>query len=181
VVEQRIDHYQVHKIDTCEAIDGLDALGKLGQLIKILKEYVDCFAWNYNEIPGLSCDLVEHRLPIKPGCKPYKQPRRNFNPDIYDRMKEEINRLPDAKFIKPCRYADWISNIVPVGKKEQRNFEFVLILEISIKRLLKMNILCLYPTFLLILHIDIEYLAFLMVMLVTIKSLWPKRISPKRL
>jgi hypothetical protein len=56
-LEQRIDHYRAHKIDTCEAIDDLDDLGKLGQLIKILKEFVDCFAWNYNEMPGLSCDL----------------------------------------------------------------------------------------------------------------------------
>jgi hypothetical protein len=113
------------------------------ELIKILKEYVDCFAWNYNEMPGLSRNLVEHKLPIKPGFQPYKQPRRNFNPDIYDRVKEEINWLLDAKFITPCRYADWISNIVPVEKKEQRNFMFALILEISIKQLLNMNILCL--------------------------------------
>jgi hypothetical protein len=42
------------------------------ELIKILKEYVNCFAWNYNEMPGLSRDLVEHKLPIKPGFKPYK-------------------------------------------------------------------------------------------------------------
>jgi hypothetical protein len=113
------------------------------ELIKILKEYVDCFAWNYNDMPGLSHDLVEHKLPIKHGFKSYKRPRRNFNPDIYDRVKEEINKLLDAKFIRPCRYAEWISNIVPVEKKEQRNFVFALILEILIKQLLKMNILCL--------------------------------------
>jgi hypothetical protein len=95
---------------------NLDPMFKL-KLINILKEYVDCFAWNYNEMPGLSRDLVEHKLPIKPGFKPYKQPRRNFNPDIYDRVKEEINRELDAKFIRPCRYANWISNIVPFEKK----------------------------------------------------------------
>jgi hypothetical protein len=61
--------------------------------------------------------LVEHKLPIKPSFKPYKQPRTNFNPDIYDRVKEEISQLFDAKFIRPCRYADWISNIVPFQKK----------------------------------------------------------------
>jgi hypothetical protein len=33
---------------------------------------------------GLSLDLVEQCLPIKPSFKPYKQPRRDFNPDIYD-------------------------------------------------------------------------------------------------
>jgi hypothetical protein len=89
-------------------------------LIKLLKEYVDYFAWNYNEMSGLSRDLVEHRLLIKLGFRPYKQPRRNFNPDIYDRMKEEVNRLLDAKFIRPCRYADWISKIVPVEKKRTK-------------------------------------------------------------
>ena len=39
-------------------------------LIKLLKEYVDCFAWEYSEMPGLSRDLVEHRLPIKAGFRP---------------------------------------------------------------------------------------------------------------
>jgi hypothetical protein len=32
-------------------------------------------------------------------------------------VKEAVNRLLDAKFIRPCRYADWISNIVPVEKQ----------------------------------------------------------------
>jgi hypothetical protein len=87
-------------------------------LIKLLKEYADYFAWEYSEMPGLSHDLVEHRLPIKAGFKPYKQPARCFNPSIYDRIKEEVNRLLDASSIRSCRYADWISNIVPVEKKD---------------------------------------------------------------
>ena len=47
-------------------------------------------------MPGFSRDLVEHRLPIKAGFRPYKQPARRFNPSIYDRIKEEINRFLDA-------------------------------------------------------------------------------------
>ena len=35
-------------------------------LINLLKEYVDCFAWEYSEMPGLSRDLVEHRLRLRP-------------------------------------------------------------------------------------------------------------------
>jgi len=42
-------------------------------------------------MPGLSPDLVEHRLPIKAGFKPYKQLARLFNSSIYDRIQEEIN------------------------------------------------------------------------------------------
>jgi len=112
-------------------------------LVNLLKEYVDCFAWEYHEMPGLSRDLVEHRLPIKAGFRPYKQPVRHFNPIIYDRIKTEINRLLNAGFIRSCRYADWISNIEPVEKKDSGKIECALILEILIKLLPKMNILCL--------------------------------------
>jgi hypothetical protein len=37
-------------------------------------------------------------------------------------VKEEVNRLLDAKFIRPSRYANKISNIVPVEKKGTKKF-----------------------------------------------------------
>jgi hypothetical protein len=42
------------------------------EMIGLLKEYSDCFAWNYTEMPGLSREIVEHRLPIKSGFRPFK-------------------------------------------------------------------------------------------------------------
>jgi hypothetical protein len=67
-------------------------------------------------MPGLSRELVEHRLPIKAGFRPYKQGARNFKPEIVGRVREEVDRLLEARFIQPCHYADWVSNIVPVQK-----------------------------------------------------------------
>jgi hypothetical protein len=32
-------------------------------------------------------------------------------------VKKEVDRLLQAGFIEPCRYTDWVSNIVPVEKK----------------------------------------------------------------
>lgn len=46
------------------------------ELIKLLKGYQDCFAWDFLEMPGLNRSIVEHRLPIKPGHWPFKQPQR---------------------------------------------------------------------------------------------------------
>jgi hypothetical protein len=43
-----------------------------GRVLELLKEFADCFAWTYTEMHGLSKELVEHRLPIKRGFKPYK-------------------------------------------------------------------------------------------------------------
>jgi hypothetical protein len=71
-------------------------------IIKLLRNYIDCFAWNYREMPDLSRELVEHWLPIKTGFKSYKQPARRFNPIIHDRVKEEVERLHNAGFIQPC-------------------------------------------------------------------------------
>jgi hypothetical protein len=51
------------------------------ELIKLLKEYKDCFAWDYSEMPGLDRSIVEHRLPIKPGYRTYKQPPRKIYKD----------------------------------------------------------------------------------------------------
>jgi hypothetical protein len=68
-------------------------------------------------MPGLSRELVEHRLPIKFGLRPYKHPARRFNLIIHDQVKKEVARLLDAGFIQPCRYAVWVSNIVSMEKK----------------------------------------------------------------
>ena len=31
------------------------------ELVKLLKEYKDCFAWEYYEIPDLDRSIIEHR------------------------------------------------------------------------------------------------------------------------
>jgi hypothetical protein len=46
------------------------------ELVKLLKEYKDCFAWEYYDMPGLDRSIVEHRLPIKPGYRPFQQSAR---------------------------------------------------------------------------------------------------------
>ena len=42
------------------------------EIIQLLKEFKDCFAWDYDEIPNLDRRLVELQLSIKPGKKPVK-------------------------------------------------------------------------------------------------------------
>ena len=87
------------------------------KVISLLKEFKDCFAWDYNEMPGLSRNLVEHKLPMKDGAKPVKQTPRRFAPAVVSKIKEEIERLLKSKFIQTARYVEWLANIVPVLKK----------------------------------------------------------------
>ena len=57
------------------------------QLISLLKEYVDVFAWSYQDMPGLDTDIVEHKLPLKPECPPVKQKLRRTHPDMAVKIK----------------------------------------------------------------------------------------------
>jgi hypothetical protein len=41
--------------------------------IALLKEYSDCFAWDYIEMRGLDRSIVEHQLPLRKGFRPFQQ------------------------------------------------------------------------------------------------------------
>ena len=91
-----------------------------GPMIALLKEYPDCFAWDYTEMPGLDRSIIEHRLPLKKGFRPFQQRARQMKAEILAEVKKEIEKMLKAGFIRPCRYAEWISSIVPVEKKDGR-------------------------------------------------------------
>jgi hypothetical protein len=82
------------------------SLAHKDSIIKLFRDYFDCFTWNYCEMPDFSRELVEYWLPIKSGFRSYKQPARRFNLIIHNRVKEEVERLLDAGFIRSCRYTE---------------------------------------------------------------------------
>jgi len=43
------------------------------KLISLIKEYIDVFAWSYEDMSGLDPQVVMHHLNIKPDAKPVKQ------------------------------------------------------------------------------------------------------------
>jgi hypothetical protein len=51
-------------------------------MIALLKEYEDCFAWDYTEMPGLDRSIVEHRLPLKKGFRPFQQRARQMKAEV---------------------------------------------------------------------------------------------------
>jgi hypothetical protein len=90
------------------------------EMIALLKEYRDCFAWDYTEMPGLDRSIVEHRLPLKKGFRPFQQRARQMKAEVLEEVKKEVEKMLDAGFIRLCRYAEWISSMVPVQKKDGR-------------------------------------------------------------
>jgi hypothetical protein len=89
-------------------------------MITLLKEYADCFAWDYTEMPGLDRSIVEHRLPLKSGFCPFQQRACQMKADVLIEVKKEVEKMLEAGFIRACRYVEWISSVVPVQKKDGR-------------------------------------------------------------
>ena len=42
------------------------------ELIDLLQDYINVFAWSYQDMLGLDTDIVVHRLPLREECAPIK-------------------------------------------------------------------------------------------------------------
>ncbi|KAI5431321.1 hypothetical protein KIW84_035483 [Lathyrus oleraceus] len=73
-------------------------------LIEFLREYVDVFAWSYEDMPGMDTDTVQHFLPLKPECVPVKQKLRRTHPDMAVKIKEEVQKQIDVGFLVTATY-----------------------------------------------------------------------------
>jgi hypothetical protein len=83
----------------------------------LLGQYKDVFAWSYDELRTYDTSVIEHKIPLKPGVKPFRQKLRQINPILLPVVEREVKKLLDAKIIVPLRYSDWVANLVPVRKK----------------------------------------------------------------
>jgi hypothetical protein len=87
------------------------------EYIKLLKEFVDVFAWTYKDLKTYDTSVIEHKIPLKEEAKPFKQKLRQINPMLLPIMEREVKKLLDAQIIVPLRYSEWVANLVPVRKK----------------------------------------------------------------
>jgi hypothetical protein len=46
----------------------------------LLRQYKDVFAWSYDELKTYDTSLIDHKIPLKPGVKPFRQKLRQINP-----------------------------------------------------------------------------------------------------
>ncbi|XP_021867331.2 uncharacterized protein [Spinacia oleracea] len=85
-------------------------------LISLLRENADVFAFSADEMPGISPDIIVHRLNVDKSVRPVKQKKRNFSSEKNAAIKEEVEKLLEAGFIEVCDYPEWLANVVMVKK-----------------------------------------------------------------
>ncbi|PKI49567.1 hypothetical protein CRG98_030041 [Punica granatum] len=96
---------------------GLDPVQR-ARMIDFLTEYQEVFAWSYADMPGLDPSIVKHFLPLDTKrFPPKRQHLRRQRADLLLRIKEEVIKQVDARFLEVCNYSEWVANIIPVEKK----------------------------------------------------------------
>ena len=81
------------KVGTCMSANVRD------ELVTLLWGYQDIFVWSYQDMPDLSSDIVQHRLPLNHKCSSVKQK--------LSRMKPKMS----LKRMERCEYA-WTIEIL---------------------------------------------------------------------
>ncbi|CAL8990140.1 unnamed protein product, partial [Prunus brigantina] len=74
------------------------------------------FAWSYDDMSGISPDVINHKLSISPTCKPVRQKRRSYDTERYEAMRNEVDKLKAIGFIREATYPVWLANSVMVRK-----------------------------------------------------------------
>ena len=84
----------------------------------LFKEFQDIFSWSYEEIPGIDSSIVVHEIKTCPTARLVRQKLRQVHPRKATAIKAEVKKILKAGFIYPIPLTEWVSNIVPMNKKQ---------------------------------------------------------------
>ena len=88
------------------------------ELEELLIEKAEVFAWSYADMPGISPEVITHKLNILPTVSPVRQRTRLLDKERADAILEQVSKLKQQNFIRTIYYPVWLANPVLVAKKD---------------------------------------------------------------
>jgi hypothetical protein len=74
--------------------------------------------WKPSDMSGISREVTEHSLKIRPGSKPVKQRLRRFNEESVGPSMRRFQSFWRFRFIKEVYHPEWLVNPVLIKKEE---------------------------------------------------------------
>ena len=71
-------------------------------------------------MPSIDPSVITHCINVYPSSKPLRQKKRVFALEGDKAIKEEVQKLTIAKFIREVYYPDWLANVVMVKKANDK-------------------------------------------------------------
>ncbi|KAH0969502.1 hypothetical protein GBA52_022002 [Prunus armeniaca] len=80
------------------------------QFIDFLQHHAEVFTWSNDDMPGISPEVISHKLSISPAYKLARQKRRSYGAERYEAMCTEVDKLKAISFIWEATYPVWLKD-----------------------------------------------------------------------
>ena len=100
---------KMEALEMVELVDGkLAKTMKIGtnlnnqmkkELVQFLKENLDIFAWNHEDMTGIAVEVIQHCLNVNLERKPIQQRRQVFAPELNKAIMDKVDNLLATGFI----------------------------------------------------------------------------------
>lgn len=84
----------------------------------LFKELCDSFAWSYDEMTNIDPQIFQHKIKTYLGAKPIRMKLQLISPRKVASIKAKFQKILDVGFIYLVPLTEWVSNHVPVDKKQ---------------------------------------------------------------
>jgi hypothetical protein len=81
----------------------------------LLRKYIHLFAFSYKDLREVT--MEQHKIELLPNAKPIRSKQGRWNPRYTAMVKEELDKLLEAGFIRPVETTEWVSPVVLALKK----------------------------------------------------------------
>ena len=93
-------------------------LDRFPNTLPYLNNYATYSPGHTRRFQNIDPSIVEHEIRTSPNVKPIRKNIRPINPWKEAAIKAEVEKLLKAGFIYPISLIEWVSNLVPVDKKQ---------------------------------------------------------------
>jgi hypothetical protein len=90
------------------------------ELLSFLDKNSDMLVWSTSDLVRVNRYVIEHQLQVSPNAKPKNQKLHKMAEEKVQAAKADVQRLLDAGFIREVVYAQCLSNVVMVKKKNEK-------------------------------------------------------------
>jgi len=81
----------------------------------LLRKYIHLFVFSYKDLREVT--MKQHKIELVLNAKPIRAKQRRWNPRYTTMVKEKLDKLLEAGFIRPVETTEWVSLIVLALKK----------------------------------------------------------------
>jgi hypothetical protein len=88
---------------------GVDCtIEEVDQYVALFKEYIDVFAWTYDDSKAYDKTIFQHIIPLREETKSVKKKTRMMSPKLKHLVKVELDKLKKVGILYPIMNSDWL-------------------------------------------------------------------------